>query len=151
MSRVRELLTVLLVVAAGTSIAQEGEVWVNVLIKGKAVMAFLPAESRSGHSQRGVCSEVDEAGAKTNDGLPIRAFEFTGWKDGGGYRVMVFAIVPTREAGSQGLCAEGTGFKRVAFEDLRLQSGKELVISKMKEAGMTPWVIKAGRKEAMRR
>ena len=29
-----------------------------------------------------VCSEVGEAGAKTEDGLLIRAFEFTGWKEG---------------------------------------------------------------------
>ena len=85
MTRMRELLIVWLVVASATSMAQETQAWINVVIRGKPVMAFVPAENRAGHSQRGVCSEVGETGAKTKDGLPIRAFEFTGWQEGAGY------------------------------------------------------------------
>lgn len=147
MTRVCGLLAVFLVVASASLRAQDQEVWIHVVINGKAVMGFVPAENRSAGSQRGVCSEVGDAGARTKDGSPIRGFEFTGWREGRRYHVVVFAIVPTREPGSQGLCAEGTGFKRVEFGTLRISSGEELTIPEMKEAGMTPWVIRAGRKE----
>lgn len=140
-----KLFTLLLAVTAATSMAQEQRVQVEVLIKGKPVMGFVPAENRTGANQRGVCSEVDETGAKTNDGDPIRGFEFTGWKEGDGYRVLVFAIVPSQEPGSRGLCSQGTGFKRVEFGDVRVKAGQELTVPKMKDAGMIPWVLRVSR------
>jgi hypothetical protein len=146
----RVMLAVMLSAATATAVAQDRQVWINVLIKGKVVMGFLPAEDRSTHSSRGVCAEVEEAGARTQDGQPIRALDLTGWKEGEGYRVLVFAIVPARgEPGSQGLCSEGTGFKRVEFADLRVRAGRDITILKMRDAGMTPWVIRAGPKEPM--
>jgi len=146
MTKAITLFTVLLAVtAASSSRAGIQRVMVDILIKGDPVMGFVPAEDRAGSSQRGVCSEVDEAGGKTKDGAPIRGFAFTGWKEGNGYRVLVFAIVASDDPGSTGLCSEGTGFKRVDFADLRVKAGQQLAISKMKDAGMTPWVIKVSR------
>ena len=149
MNRLCGFLAGLLVVASAPLMAQEQQVWVNVLINGKAVMGFQPAAAPAGQSQRGVCSEVTEAGARTSNGAPIRAFEFTGWKEGERYRVLMFAIVPAERSVASGPCSARTGFKRVEFEDLRVRSGEELTISKMKAAGVTPWVIRAGRKEVI--
>ena len=59
--------------------------------------------------------------------------------------MLVLAIVASDDQGSTGLCSEGTGFKRVDFADLRVKAGQQLAISKMKDAGMTPWVIKVSR------
>lgn len=123
-----------LIVASATLTAQDQQVWVNVLIKGKAVMGFVPAPDQSSQDQRGVDSAVDEAGARTKDGMSIRAFEFRGWKEGDGYRVEVFAI--------------GPGLKRIEFDSFLIKAGEERIISKMKDAGVTPWVIRVGRKEA---
>jgi hypothetical protein len=133
-----------LVAASAATIAQEPPVRVDVLLKGKAVMSFVPAADRSGQGSRGTCSEVSEAGAKTKDGLPIRAFEFTGWKEGEGYRVLMFAIVPAGGPSLQTPCSAGAGFKRVEFANLRLKSEDEVTLSSMKAAGVEPWVIKIG-------
>ena len=145
----RVFLAGFLFVASAAAMAQEQEVWVNVLINGKAVMGFVPAADRSRQSERGTCSELREAGAKTRTGLPIRAFEFTGWKEGEGYRVLVFAIVPTGGPVSQTPCSDGGGFKRVEFDNFRVKAGQELTISAMKDAGLAPWMIRTGRKEAI--
>src|SRR5688572_20249712 len=110
-----------LVLASAAAMAQEQRVWVDVLINGKAVMGFAPAADRSSQNTGGVCSQLTEDGAKTKDGLPIRAFDFTGWKEGDAYRVVVFAIVPTGGPVSQPPCSEGGGFKRVEFDNLRVK------------------------------
>ena len=127
------------------TLAQDQQVWVNVLINGEAVMGFVPAEDRAGQDKRGVCSEVTDRGAKTKDGASIRALKFTGWKENDGYRVLVFAIVSGEDATStQRRCDEGSGSKRVAFDDVRVKSGDQITLAKMKDAGMTPWVIRVG-------
>ena len=149
MTNARRLFTVVLTFTAAASMAQERDVRVDVLIKGEPVMGFVPAENRAGSNQRGVCSEVDETGVKTRDGVPIRGFELTGWKEGDGYRVLVFAIVPTQEPGSKGLCSDGTGFKRVEFGDLHVKPGQKVTVPKMKDAGMTPWVLRVGGREGI--
>jgi hypothetical protein len=58
-------LTAVSVVAYGTGVLRAQGVWVNVLVKGQAVMSFVPANDRSGSQQRGVCSVIDETGATT--------------------------------------------------------------------------------------
>jgi hypothetical protein len=63
---------------------------------------------------------------------------------------VMFAVVPTGEPTTTGPCS-GAGFKRVEFQDLRVTSGQELIIPKMIEVGVTPWVIRVGRKEVMTR
>lgn len=62
-------------------------------------------------------------------------------------KVVVFAIVPTGGPVSQTPCSDGPGFKRVEFDNFRVKSGEELTISKMKDAGVAPWVIRTGREE----
>jgi len=151
MSLVRQFLASCLVVASAVVMAQQQEVWVNVIINGKAVMGFVPAADQSRQGERGVCSQVTEAGAKTKDGLPIRAFEFTGWKEGDRYRVVVFAMVPSGGPVSQTPCSEGSGLKRVEFDNVLVKSGEEFTIAKMKAAGVTPWVIRTGRQEPIRK
>ena len=142
----RVLLIVLSVAASATVMAQDELVWITVFIGGKAVMGFVPAPEASTQSERGVCSEVQEAGAKIKDGTPIRAFEFTGWRENGGYQIRVFAVVPAQgEPGSRGLCTKGRGFKRLDFATLRARSGDEIVIERMKDAGVAPWEIRVGR------
>lgn len=136
-----------LVVASAAAMAQEQRVWVDVLINGKVAMGFAPAADRSSRNTRGVCSQLSEAGGKTKDGLPIRAFDFSGWKEGDAYRVVVFAIVPTGGPVSQTPCSEGGGFKRAEFDSFRVKPGEELTIAKMKDAGLTPWVIRTGLKK----
>jgi hypothetical protein len=151
MSKLRHFLTGCLVVASATVMAQVQEVWVNVIINGKAVMGFVPAEDQSRQGERGVCSQVTEAGAKTSDGLPIRAFEFAGWKEGDRYRVLVYAMVPSGGPVSQTPCSEGSRLKRVEFDNVLVKSGEEFTIAKMTGAGMAPWVIRTGRKEPIRK
>ncbi|HEU4690764.1 MAG TPA: hypothetical protein VFS23_20485, partial [Vicinamibacterales bacterium] len=67
--------------------------------------------------------------------------------EGDGYRVLVAAIVPSQDRDSRGLCAEGTGFKRVEFDDLVVKDGHELAVAKMQDAGLTPWVLRVGRQQ----
>ena len=151
MTKVLHFLTGCLVVASTAVMAQGQDVWVNIMINGKAAGSFVPAADQSRQGERGVCSQVTEAGAKTRDGLPIRAFEFTGWKEGDQYRVMVFAIVPSGGPVTPIACSGGAGFKRVEFDNVRVKSAEEFTIAKMKDAGVAPWVIRTGRKEPIRK
>ena len=132
------------VVASAVTIGQDPPVQVDVLLNGKAVMSFVPAADRSGQASRGTCSEVSDSGAKTKDGQPIRALEFTGWKEGEGYRVLLFAMVPAGGRSLQTPCFARDGFKRVEFDSLRLKSEDEVILSSMKAAGVEPWVIRIG-------
>ena len=141
MSKMRRILLALLVAISAPVMAAQDEVWVNVLIEGKVAMGFAPAANREGSRHRGVSSDVG-AEAKTRKGEPIRSFELTGWKEGDSYRVLVFALVPNAEINSG-----GSRLKSVEFADLRLKAGQERAIPGMKEAGVTPWVLRVGRRE----
>ena len=131
------LTTMMLVASARTPRAQNEEVWVNVLIAGKPVMAFIPAPDRSQVGERGVSSEVDEPNARMRDGARVRAFEFRGWKERDGYRVLVLAMVR----------AETGSLKAVEFDNLLLRNGQQVVLNKMKSVGATPWTIRVGHLE----
>ena len=131
------LMVVMLVVCAGKSQAQGDDVWVNVLIGGKPAMGFIPATERSKSLEGGVRSEVQDANAKMRDGARVSAFEFKGWKERDGYRVLVLALVRT-ETGS---------LKSVEFDSLHVRAGQQVVLNKMKDVGVTPWTIRVGRFE----
>lgn len=145
----REILLLLLIavvpIASKVALAQDDQVWVNVLIGGKPVMAVVaaPEPYTDGPS---VCSAVE--GARMKDGAPIWALEFIGWKEGSGYRVRVFAVLPAQgNPGPEPLCFEGPKLKRVEFASLHLESGKGVVIEKMKDVGVKPWMLRVGPKE----
>ena len=146
MRRILPLLLIAVLAILSEPTTAEGEqVWVNVLIGGKPVMAVVaaPEPYTDGPS---VCSAIE--GARMQDGTPVRALEFIGWKEGTGYRVRVFAVVPAAaKSGPEPLCFQGPELTRVDFASLHLEAGKSLVIAKMEEAGVEPWVLRVGAKE----
>jgi hypothetical protein len=60
---------------------------------------------------------------------------------------MGFVPAPEASTGSErGLCSEVQEFKRLDFATLRARSGDDIVIERMKDAGVAPWAIRVGRK-----
>ena len=125
------------------SAVQARQDWVTIVIGGVEAIGFAPRSEPYTQGGPRVCSEVDEADAKTRSGVPIRGFHFIGWRDGDGIKVVALALVPDA-AGAYGLCSEGRGFGLIDFGSVHVRVGQEVPFEKMKEVGVTPWRIRAG-------
>lgn len=131
-----------LIVASVAVLAREQQVWLDVAVNGKSVGGFAPAPDKASMNQTGVGEDVTAAGVKTKDGASIRGFELRAWKEGERYRVLAFAIVSTDDRGSR-VPGYGAGFKQVEFDAALVKLGEEWTISKMKDVGVNPWVLRA--------
>jgi len=125
---------------------QDQRTWVHIVIGGHEAMSFVPLDEPYTECGPGVGGAVHEPAAKAKDGTPIRGFEFTGWKEGDGYRVMVFAQIPGGAPGGARAACQTNGLKRMDFGSVHLRAGTEVAFTKMKEVGVTPWVIRVGPK-----
>jgi len=125
------------------SAVQARQDWVTIVIGDVEALGFAPRSEPYTQGGPRVCSEVDEADARTRSGVPIRGFHFIGWKEGDGIRVVALAVVP-EAAGAYGLCSEGRGFALLDFGSVHVRVGQEVPFEKMREAGVTPWRIRAG-------
>ena len=149
MTGANAFLTIVLVFFMAGQDVGDGRVWINVLVNGKPVMSFVPADTEADRDSRGVFSAVDQP-AKTRNGEQIKAFHLSGWKEGDAYRIMITACVPARtRSDASSSCSENSDLKSVEFVSLRIRAGQQVTIPRMKEAGMTPWSLRAGRKETL--
>jgi hypothetical protein len=80
---------------------------------------------------------VPEGESKTKDGLPIRGFQFIGWKEADGVRVFAFVVVPPAQGSPDG------ADRRLDFGSVHIRSGEKLAFDKMKDVGIAPWTITA--------
>jgi hypothetical protein len=128
------LLTVVVsLLTLGAIVSGAQRVWITVLIDGREVAGFAPRpEPYALGAGPSVCAGVRDAEAKTKDGLPIRAFELIGWKEGDGYRVFAFSV--------EALCSPGV--RRIEFGSIHLGVGQEVLFEEMRAVGATPWSLR---------
>jgi hypothetical protein len=133
-------LSVFLVLAAGPgtpAIPLQGQAMtVHVVIDGKEEIGFVPREEPYTQGGPSVSFRVRDGQARTKDGLAVRGFAFIGWKEGDGYRVFAFVIVPPRPESTAG------GERRLDFASVHVRPGEAIPLEKMKDIGLTPWTIR---------
>jgi hypothetical protein len=133
-------LTVLLSLAGGPGVraipVQDQQVIVAIVIEGKEVAFFVPRPEPYTQGGPAVSYPVRDGLAKTTDGLAVRGFEFIGWKEGDGYRVFAFVIVPPKPD------APGSGERRLDFASVHVRAGESVPLQKMKDVGLAPWTIR---------
>lgn len=124
--------------ARGVSV-QDQQVVVAIVIDGQERAGFAPRPEPYTQGGPTVSVPIRDAQAKTKGGLVVRGFEFIGWKEGDGYRVFAFVIVPPRS---------GSGVeRRLDFGSVHVPVGEAVPFEKMKEVGLTPWTIRVRPKD----
>ena len=138
-------LTVFLAIAGGPGtraiVVQDQQVMVGIVIDGTEQMGFVPRLEPYTQGGPAVSFPIRDGQARTKDGLIVRGFEFIGWKEGDGYRVFAFVIVPPKPD-SPG--AE----RRLDFASVHVRVGEAVPFEKMKDVGLTPWTIRVQPKKA---
>jgi hypothetical protein len=133
-------LTLLLTIAGGSGTrpisVQDQQVIVQIVIDGKEQVWFVPRPEPYTQGGPAVSFPIRDDQARTKDGLIVRGFKFIGWKEGDGYRVFAFLIVPPAAESTTG--AERT----LDFASLHVRLGEAISFEKMKDLGLTPWTIR---------
>lgn len=109
---------------------------VGVVVDGVERVWFSPRAEPYTQGGPAVGYPVRESSAKTKDGLPVRGLEFIGWKEGDGYRVFAFVVVPPKAGAAE------TSDRRLDFGSAHIRLNEAVTFDKMKELGLTPWTIK---------
>jgi hypothetical protein len=132
--------TVFLTVAGGLGARaipiQDQQVMVGIVIDGKELLSFAPRREPYTQGGPAVSFPVRDGQARTKDGLIVRGLEFIGWKEGDGYRVFAFVIVPPKPDGN------GGEERRLDFASMHVRVGEAVLFEKMKDVGLTPWTIR---------
>ena len=86
---------------------------------------------------------LDQQGVKTADGLAVAGFDFIGWPEGQGVRVQVLLLVPAKGE-AESFIPEGKTERlaRRYFISVLLAKGDEVVLSRMRELGVTPMKLR---------
>jgi hypothetical protein len=132
--------TVFLTIVGGLGMraisVQDQQVMVGIVIDGKEQIGFAPRPEPYTQGGPAVSFPIRDGQAKTKDGLIVRGFEFIGWKEGDGYRVFAFVIVPPKSDSNAG------GERRLDFASVHVRVGEAVPFEKMKDVGLTPWTIR---------
>jgi hypothetical protein len=123
-------------VGPSVTTAQGQQVIVGIVVDGTERVNFVPRLEPYTQGGPSVGVPVREGEAKTKEGLAVRGFEFIGWREGDGYRVFAFVIVPAK-AGT-----DSSGDRRLNFGSMHVRPGEAVVFEKMRDVGLTPWTIK---------
>ncbi len=116
---------------------------VQIYADGKLRGAFEPRGEPYASDGPSVLVYLDQQGVKTADGLAVTGFDFIGWPEGQGVRVQVLLLVPAKgEADS--FIPEGRTERlaRRYFISVLLAKGDEVVLSRMRELGVTPMKLR---------
>jgi hypothetical protein len=87
----------------------------------------------------------DRKDIRTSDGLIITGFEFIGWAEGDGTRVLVFALVPQKGAPNTYM-PNGTAdlLERRDFATYLILRDQGVAIAEMRDLGLEPMILHAG-------
>jgi hypothetical protein len=87
----------------------------------------------------------DRKDIRTSDGLIITGFEFIGWAEGDGTRVLVFALVPQKGAPNTYM-PNGTAdlLERRDFATYQILRDQGVAIAEMRDLGLEPMILHAG-------
>lgn len=87
----------------------------------------------------------DQRNVRTSDGLVITGFEFIGWAEGDGTRVLVFALVP-RNGTPNTYMPNGTDdlLTRREFATYRILRDQGVAVAEMRDIGVEPMILHAG-------
>ena len=140
-------LTVFLAIAGGLGTpaisVQDQQVMVGIVIDGKERISFAPRPEPYTQGGPTASFPIRDGQARTKDGLIVRGFEFIGWKEGDGYRVFAFVIVPPKPGSNAG------GERRLDFASMHVRVGEAVPFEKMKDVGLTPWTIRVRPKNSL--
>jgi len=117
---------------------------VEIFAGGKLRGAFTPrAEPYSTGGPSARVSLFDNQTVKTADGKAVSGFEFVGWREGKRTRVKVFVLLPGK--GQANTYIPGDQPERMArreFSSHLLGPADDVAISKMKELGLAPMLLR---------
>ena len=87
----------------------------------------------------------DQRNVRTSDGLVITGFEFIGWAEGDGTRVLVFALVP-RQGAPNTYMPNGDFdlLERRDFASYGILRDQGLPVAEMRDLGIEPMILHAG-------
>jgi hypothetical protein len=146
MPRLMTVLALVGAIAAPAGAQTQSDTFVSITAGSIQRGGFIPRTTP--YTQGGPAVSVylfDQRNVRTSDGLVITGFEFIGWAEGDGTRVLVFALVPQKGAPNTYMPdGKAESLERRDFATYRILHDQGVAVVEMRDLGVEPMILHAG-------